>query len=51
MRSGAASTEPKVVAERLGDDVQTLPRPYAHVLPGQQEQAVATLDELPFGDS
>ena len=39
---------PKVVAERLGNDVQTLLRHYAHVLPGQQEEAAATLDELLF---
>ena len=40
---------PKVVAERLGNDVQTLLRHYAHVLPGQQEEAAATLDALLFG--
>lgn len=39
---------PKVVAERLGHDVQTLLRHYAHVLPGQQEEAAEKLDGLIF---
>ncbi len=42
---------PKVVAERLGNDVQTLLRHYAHVLPGQQEEAAELLDGLLFRDS
>jgi len=35
----------------LGGDVQTLLRYYVHVLPGQQKEAGARLDELPLRDS
>lgn len=36
----------KVVAERLGDTVETVMRTYAHVLPNMQKEVAASLDNL-----
>ena len=46
-----AGEAPQTVAERVGDTVVTIMEHYAHVLPGLQQKATATISALVFGDS